>query len=78
MRENVVLQVDFHTTEIRIPEGDFADEMTRMRTWLDSRRFEPAVFRYDHVDGAVVIRVDFTVEEEAAAFAREFGGKLLR
>jgi hypothetical protein len=52
--------------------------MTRMRTWLDSRRFEPAVFRYEHAREAVVIRVDFTVEEEAAAFAREFGGKLLR
>ena len=70
--------VDLHTTEIRTPEANFTAEMTRMRTWLDSRHFEPAVFRYDHVDGAVVIRVDFTVETEAAAFAREFGGKLLR
>jgi hypothetical protein len=74
----VDLQVDLHTTEIRTPEANFAEEMTRMRTWLDSRRFEPAVFRYDHVAGAVVIRVDFTVEQEAAAFAREFGGQLLR
>ena len=49
-----------------------------MRTWLDSRRFEPAGFRYDHVDGAVVIRVDFSVETEANAFAREFSGRLLR
>jgi hypothetical protein len=70
--------VDFHTAEIRTPDADFSLEMTRMRTWLDSRRFEPAVFRYDHVQGAVVIRVDFTVAEEAAAFAKEFGGKLLR
>ena len=70
--------VDLHTAEIRTPEADFATEMTRMRTWLDSRRFEPTVFRYDHVDGAVVIRVDFSVPEQAAAFAREFGGKLLR
>jgi len=75
---SVVLQVDFHTTEIRAPEANFAEEMTRMRTWLDSRRFEPAVFRYDHIDGAVIIRVDFTVAGEAAAFAREFGGRLLR
>ena len=49
-----------------------------MRTWLDSRGFEPAGFRYDHVDGAVVIRVDFSVETEANAFAREFSGRLLR
>lgn len=78
MRESVVVEVDFHTTEIRAPAASFAAEMTRMRTWLDSRRFEPAVFRYEHAREAVVIRVDFTVEEEAAAFAREFGGKLLR
>jgi hypothetical protein len=70
--------VALYTTEIRAAEADFAAEMTRMRTWLDGRRFEPAVFRYDPVDGAVVIRVDFSVEAEAAAFAREFGGKLLR
>jgi hypothetical protein len=36
------------------------------------------LFRYDHVDSSVVIRVDFSEEQEAAAFAREFGGKLLR
>ncbi len=70
--------MDLHTSEIRIAEPDFATEMTRMRTWLDSRRFEPAVFRYDHVDGAVIVRVDFSVAEEAAAFAEEFGGALLR
>lgn len=70
--------MDLHTTEIRTPEAEFAAEMTRMRTWLDGNRFEPTVFRYDHVEGAVLIRVDFTVPGEAAAFAREFGGKLLR
>ena len=67
-----------YTAEIRVPEGQFGVEMTRMRTWLDSRHFEPAVFRYDHVDGAAIIRVDFSVESEAAAFAGEFGGTLLR
>ena len=70
--------MDLHTTEISTPEANFAAEMIRMRTWLDSRRFEPAVFRYDHVDGAVVIRVDFSIPEEAAAFAEEFGGRILR
>ena len=69
--------MDFFTTEIRTPAADFAEEMTRMRTWLDSRRFEPTVFRCDHIAGAVVIRIDFTVEAEADAFAREFGCKLL-
>ena len=70
--------VSVHTTEIRAGDGDLAAQMTRMREWLDSRRLEPAAFRYDHVDSAVVIRVDFAVEDEAAAFAREFGGTLTR
>jgi hypothetical protein len=70
--------VNVHTTEICAADGDLAAQMTRMREWLDSRRLEPAAFRYDHVDSAVVIRVDFAVEDEAAAFAREFGGTLTR
>jgi len=41
-----------------------------MREWLDSRRFEPAAFRYDHIDAAVIIYVDFTIGDETAAFAR--------
>jgi hypothetical protein len=70
--------MSFHTTQIRGGNGDFAAQMTRMRVWLDSRHFEPAVFRYDQIDRAVVIRVDFAVEDEAAAFAQEFAGTLLR
>jgi len=70
--------VDLHSTEIRVGDGDFVSQMTRMREWLDSRRVEPAVFRYDHVDSSVIIRVDFAAEDAASAFAREFHGKLLR
>jgi hypothetical protein len=70
--------VTLHTTEIRVANIAFVGEMSRMRTWLDSRHFEPAIFRYNHVDGAVLIRVDFSVPDEADAFAREFGGRLLR
>jgi len=66
-----------NSTQIRVAGRELAAEMTRMREWLDGHRFEPAVFRYDHVDGAVIIHVDFPVEEEAAAFARAFGGTLL-
>jgi hypothetical protein len=70
--------MSFHTTQIRVGNGEFAAQMTRMRVWLDNRRFEPAVFRYDQVERAVVIRVDFAVEDEAAAFAQEFAGTMLR
>jgi hypothetical protein len=70
--------LNLHSTEIRVGDSDLVGQMTRMREWLDSRRFEPAVFRYDHVDSSVVIRVDFAAADEAAAFAREFRGTLLR
>jgi len=70
--------VNLHSTEIRIGDGNLAVQMTRMREWLDSRRFEPAVFRYEHIDSSVIIHVEFSVEEEAAAFAREFRGILAR
>jgi len=70
--------LNLHSTEIHVGDSDLVGQMMRMREWLDSRRFEPAVFRYDHVDSSVIIRVDFSEEQEAAAFAREFGGKLLR
>jgi hypothetical protein len=70
--------VNLHSTEIRVGDGDFVIQMSRMREWLDSRRFEPAVFRYQHVDSSVVIQVDFAAEEQATAFAREFRGKLVR
>jgi hypothetical protein len=64
--------------EVRIADGGLVAEMTRMRVWLDSCRFEPSVFRYEHVDGGVVIHVEFAIEQEAAAFAQEFGGQLVR
>jgi hypothetical protein len=72
------MAVNLYSTEIRVGNGELVAQMTRMREWLDSRRFEPAVFRYQHVDGVVVIQVDFEAEEEANAFARKFHGKLLR
>jgi hypothetical protein len=70
--------VNLYSTEIRVGNGELVAQMTRMREWLDSRRSEPAVFRYQHVDGVVLIHVDFEAEDEASAFARQFRGTLLR
>lgn len=67
-----------YSTETRFVAGQFVEQMNEMRTWLDSRRVEPSTFRYDHVAGGVVIRVEFAVEAEAAAFASDFGGALVR
>ncbi|HZU91585.1 MAG TPA: hypothetical protein VE993_20200 [Stellaceae bacterium] len=62
------------TVEIRImDEASLAKRMTEMREWLDHQRFEPARFHLTYSPG-IVFRVDFAIEVEAAAFAREFGG----
>ena len=67
-----------YSTEIRFVAGQFIERMNEMRTWLDSRHFEPAVFRYDHVGDGVVIHIEFSFEDQASAFATEFGGTLVR
>jgi hypothetical protein len=62
------------TVEIRIiDEASFAEGMTEMREWLDHQRFEPAKFRLTDSPG-IVCQVDFTIEAEAIAFAKKFGG----
>lgn len=66
--------------EIRIPEQDevaLTAKMAVMREWLDHRRFEPSTFRYTSTSPGIVFRVDFSVEGEAAVFAKEFGGRVI-
>jgi hypothetical protein len=69
--------MNMYRAEIRFLAEQFLERMNEMRLWLDSRRFEPAVFRYDHVEEGIVFHVEFTIEDQAAAFAQEFGGTLL-
>lgn len=52
-------------------------QMNSMREWLDHQRFEPSTFRYTFAPAGIVFQVDFKVEAEAAAFADEFGGRVL-
>ena len=58
-------------------EDTLVETMETMRTWLDHQRFEPTFFRYKLGAKVVVVRIDFTVEMEAAAFARAFSGKVV-
>jgi hypothetical protein len=51
--------------------------MGTVRCWLDHQRFEPVVFRYSFVSSAILFRVDFANEAEAAAFAAAFDGKVV-
>ena len=63
--------------EVHIFDDDkLVATMETMRTWLDHQRFEPSFFRYKLGGRLVVVRVDFTVEDEALAFAKAFSGNV--
>jgi hypothetical protein len=63
------------TAEVRIAdEENFGGRLTDMRLWLDERRFEPSSFTYFYLDPGMMIRVAFSIDDEAEAFAHEFGG----
>ncbi len=66
------------TAEVRISDDDdFVGRLLDMRVWLDDNQFQPSTFTYFYLDPGMIIRVRFDSEEEAAAFAHEFGGCLL-
>jgi hypothetical protein len=67
-----------YQVEIRLVEDSILSErMEAMRLWLDERHFEPTTFRYAFAHQAIVFRVDFPIELEAAEFAIAFDGKLV-
>lgn len=57
---------------VRLPADGFSAMMVTMREWLDRHRYEPARFKYDQHEDAVVVSIDFTLEAAAEAFARRF------
>jgi len=64
--------------EVRVGADDLFVRMSNMRQWLDHRRFEPDLFRYDRGAYGAVVRVEFKYENEAFVFAEAFGGAVLR
>jgi hypothetical protein len=66
-----------YTVEVRLIGGDLITSMSHMRTWLDHRRIEPDAFRHSAGGAGITFRVDFKREDEALAFARVFGGRLI-
>jgi hypothetical protein len=66
-----------YTVEVRLIGGDLITSMSHMRTWLDHRRLEPDAFRHSSGGAGITFRVDFKLEEQALAFARSFGGRLI-
>ena len=65
------------TAEVKVSDEDLAARLAEMRTWLDSKRFEPSTFAFFHDRAALLVRVSFKAGDEAQAFALKFGGTLL-
>ena len=64
--------------EIRIPHEDrLSKEMSMMRTWLDNQKYEPIAFRYSLSEGGILFKVEFSLQDDALAFASAFGGELI-
>ena len=60
-------------------QGDgLAEPMEQMRTWLDNEHVQPSVFRLSLIPGGTVFRMEFNAICEAEAFARAFGGQVIR
>jgi hypothetical protein len=56
---------------------DVIGKMEDMRKWLDARRYEPSLFKYDVVDQKALVTVKFRFHSEATDFAKEFRGSLI-
>ena len=67
-----------YIVEIEVAENGLPEQMNQMRAWLDHQRYAPIRFRVsDAGRQSAGCRVHFNAEDEAAAFARQFGGHLL-
>ena len=67
-----------HIVEVRYSGADWADLMADMRSWLDRRQIEAVEFNYSLLDRGVAVRVGLPDEDQAAAFATAFSGRLER
>jgi len=64
-----------YIVEVAVGAGNWAHELSQMRTWLDHMKFQAVGFR--QIPGANICGVDFEREEEARAFAQAFAGQVL-
>ena len=65
------------TAEVCIPDDNLVERLTDLRVWLDEHRCQPSTFTYFFLHPEMMIRVLFEIDDEAKAFAQEFGGSLL-
>jgi hypothetical protein len=67
-----------YIVEIEGAGDGLPEQMNQMRAWLDHQRYEPSRFRVSDAGAQPTgCRVYFNTEDEAAAFARQFGGRVL-
>jgi hypothetical protein len=64
--------------EIVVTDEALPQRMNQMRVWLDHQRYAPSRFQVsDANEQSNGCRVYFQAQEEAVAFARQFGGIVL-
>jgi chemotaxis protein CheY-P-specific phosphatase CheC len=65
------------TVEIPVPANDISTPMSNMRQWLDQKQVESSRFSIKGAAGRFVLHIRFNVAEHAAAFAKDFAGRVL-
>jgi hypothetical protein len=65
-----------YLVEVRYTGSDWADLMADMRSWLNRRQIDTEEFNYSSLGRGITFRVGFRGENQAAAFAEAFGGRL--
>jgi hypothetical protein len=65
-----------YIVEVRYIGSDWADLMADMRSWLDRRQIDTEEFDYSSGALRIALRIGFHSEDQAAAFAEAFGGRL--
>jgi hypothetical protein len=67
-----------YIVEIVVAEDGLQEQMNQMRAWLDHQRYAPSQFRVSDAGAqSTGCRIYFKAADEAAAFARQFGGRVL-
>jgi hypothetical protein len=62
------------TVRVRLPTGEIVPRIDDMRAWLNVARFELLMFRCAISTDAGMVEAAFGAEDEAEAFADQFGG----
>ena len=65
-----------YIVEVRYTGADGPDLMADMHSWLDRRQIGSVEFNHSLLDRGVAVRVSFSEEDHATAFATAFCGRL--